>query len=185
MLHRQYCSWMTPFITGTRISSYQKNLRDFSFSGAFHYLVAISRPEENRIWDDQRLAFIRARATRSDDDGGHAPENIFDYVEKLVLPNWTEDRCPWCAEKEKIAQMREAQHATPMSSAAEGMDQDIFVVPKGYSSLELKKIPSWAHQALRSQTSFALSSAPCKCCERNESTKLRYSMINTSLSSLY
>ena len=127
------------FITGTRISSYQKNLRDFSFSGAFHYLVAISRPEENRIWDDQRLAFIRARATRSDDDGGHAPENIFDYVEKLVLPNWTEDRCPWCAEKEKIAQMREAQHATPMSSAAEGMDQDIFVVPKGYSSLELKK----------------------------------------------
>ena len=126
------------FITGTRITSYQKNLRDFGFAGAYYYLVAISRPEANRIWDDQRRAFIRARAPQSVDDGGCAPENVFDYVEKLVLPNWAEDRCPWCAEGKQFARMREAQHAEPLSSAAEGMDRDIFIVPKDYDSLELK-----------------------------------------------
>ena len=130
------------FITGTRISSYQKNLREFDFSGIFHYLVAIARPEASGIWEDQRRAFIRARAPRpneANEDGRHTPENTFDYVEKLVLPNWTVDRCPWCVEKDKTPQMRRAQHGMPLSSTAEGMDQGIFIVPKGYSSIELKR----------------------------------------------
>ena len=127
------------FITGTRVTSYQKNLRDFGFSGAYYYLVAISRPEANRIWDDQQRAFIRARAPQSVDDGGCALQNVFDFVEKLVLPNWAEDRCPWCAEGEQFKRMREAQHAEPLSSTAEGMDRDIFIVPNGCNSLELKR----------------------------------------------
>ena len=73
------------------------------------------------------------------DDGGYALQNVFDFVEKLVLPNWAEDRCPWCAEGEQFKRMREAQHAEPLSSTAEGMDRDIFIVPNGCNSLELKR----------------------------------------------
>ena len=126
------------FITGTRVTSYQKNLRDFGFAGAYYYLVAASRPEANRIWDDQQRAFIRAKAPQSVDDGGCAPQNVFDFVEKLVLPNWAEDRCPWCAEGEQFKRMRESQHAEPLRSTAEGMDRDIFIVPNGCDSLKLK-----------------------------------------------
>lgn len=127
------------FITGTRISSYQKNLREFNFSGVLQYLVAISRPEENGIWEDQCRAFIRARAPRSNENGANTPKNTCDYVEKLILPNWTEDRCPWCAKNEKMPQIRRVEHDTPLNDVAEGMDNNIFVVPKDCSPLELKR----------------------------------------------
>ena len=127
------------FIAGTRISSYQKNLRDLSFSGVFHYLVAISRPEERRIWEDQRRAFVRARALSSSKNGNQTPHNTFDSIEMLVLPNWTEDQCPWCAEMDEVAQMRQAHQGLSLNSHGKGMDQDIFIVPTGYSPLELKK----------------------------------------------
>ena len=51
------------FLTGTRINSYQKNLRDFEFKGVCHYLVAIARPEAEKIWRDQKRAFLSARTT--------------------------------------------------------------------------------------------------------------------------
>lgn len=126
------------FITGTRISSYQKNLRELSFAGPFHYLVAISRPEEDRIWNDQRRAFIGATASRLSGNDYSGPENRFDYVEQLILPNWDEDRCPWCVGKEQEAQLRQSQSTTPVKSTKEGMSDDIFIVPEGFNALELK-----------------------------------------------
>ena len=127
------------FITGTRISSYQKNLRDLQFAGPFHYLVAISRPEEERIWKEQRQAFSRPKAIQSTQSDNGAPENQFEYVEQLILPNWEEDRCPWCLEDERMAQIRQAQEGASLSNTIDGIEEDIFVVPRGFSSLSLRE----------------------------------------------
>jgi hypothetical protein len=127
------------FVTGTRINSYQKNLREFDFAGVYHYLVAIARPEADKIWEDQKKAFLSARAPQPSAKHDRMPENSFDFVEKLILPNWAEDRCPWCAEGERFARMRQRQHAAALRDAAEGMDQDIFITPTDHDSLKLKK----------------------------------------------
>jgi hypothetical protein len=74
--------------SGTRIWRYAQNLRSL-FSGRFHYLVGVARPADWTTWI--RMArFIPQRF-------GGEPHS-FDYIEKLILPDFDDKTCPWCRE---------------------------------------------------------------------------------------
>lgn len=77
-------------VTGRRLSRYSKSLRDL-FKGRIHYLVGLARPEHPESWKLR----MRDLAFRE----GPVPKHTLDYVEFLLLPDWDESSCPWCAEQ--------------------------------------------------------------------------------------
>ena len=79
-----------------------------------------------------------ARAPQPDTEFSSNSVNSFDYVEKLILPNWGKDRCPWCAESDWFTAIRR-QQSIELREPAEGMDQNIFITPSGQGPLSLKK----------------------------------------------
>ena len=85
------------FITGGRLQSYQTHLRSRKFQGRRHYLVAIARPPALRDWEHRR----RMAASRRSVDGKFvSSRHTVNAVEEIVLPDWHEAECPWCAEME-------------------------------------------------------------------------------------
>jgi hypothetical protein len=77
-------------VTGERLSRYQKSLRNIEFKAQIHYLVGLARPERKKDWD-RRVRDLRFRTTN--------PQHTVTAVEFLVLPDWDEHQCPWCAEQ--------------------------------------------------------------------------------------
>jgi hypothetical protein len=77
-------------VTGNRLSRYQRSLRDF-FRGQIHYFVGLARPEKLDSWT-RRTRELRYRK-------GFALKHTVTTVELLVLPDWDEACCPWCAEQ--------------------------------------------------------------------------------------
>jgi hypothetical protein len=90
------------FITGRRLTSYQKHLRNFNFSGFVHYLVAVARPDQLTIWSE-RCRMLRYRSKSANDPVGAS--NTCDSIEQFVLPNWEDYECPWCKEIEIYQQL--------------------------------------------------------------------------------
>ena len=78
-------------VTGGRLARYQKSLRDLNFRGQVHYLVGVARPESDRAWE-RRTRDLCYRT-------GHTLKHTIDRVEFVLLPDWKEDRCPWCLEQ--------------------------------------------------------------------------------------
>jgi len=78
-------------VTGGRLVRYQKSLRDIGFRGQIHYLVGLARPERMSAWT-RRTRDLRYR-------DGQALKHTLNHVEFLLLPDWNEDRCPWCKEQ--------------------------------------------------------------------------------------
>lgn len=78
-------------ISGSRLSQYQKYLRQERFKGRIHYLVGVARPESDKVWAYyRRLLEYR---------GLGLPRHTLTAVEHVVLPNWSEAQCPWCIEQ--------------------------------------------------------------------------------------
>ena len=75
--------------TGQRLSRFQANLRARNFRGHISYLVGVARPDDEQAWSD-RVQNLKPRE--------HGLQNDVEYVEKIVLPNWRDDECPWCME---------------------------------------------------------------------------------------
>jgi hypothetical protein len=119
------------FITGLRISSYQKNLRDIGFQGTMHYLVAIGRPSNRKHWRAHRSSFLLARGDSSNAQGKSPEKNSFDYVEFLVLPNWSRDQCPWCRESTLQKEFPQYVFGKPEADYDQpaGFDSAIFSTP--------------------------------------------------------
>lgn len=82
--------------TGQRLSRFQANLRARNFRGHLSYLVGVARPDDERVWSD------RVRNLRP---GEHGQQNDIECVEKIVLPNWRADECPWCMEYRWLSDM--------------------------------------------------------------------------------
>jgi hypothetical protein len=86
-------------VTGTRLARYQKHLGLLGFKGRVSYVVGVARPAADREWT-MRVSNLRIR-----NDGRH---NDVHFVEKIVLPDWDTDRCPWCSELRALRILREA-----------------------------------------------------------------------------
>ena len=87
-------------ITGERLNSYQKSLREFKFSGQIFYLVCVARPDDPQAWEDRRRN-LRHRVG----DTHHSVK----CIEYIVLPNWREKNCPWCLEYEWLRKLLNRQ----------------------------------------------------------------------------
>ena len=82
--------------TGQRLSRFQANLRAQNFRGHISYLVGVARPDDEQAWSNriQNLS-----------PGEHGRRNNVEHVEKIVLPNWRADKCPWCMEYRWLSDM--------------------------------------------------------------------------------
>ena len=83
--------------TGLRLSNYQVNLRNLNFQGRISYLVGIARPDDEKLWKRR----IRNLTPSQSDEFN----NEVLCVEKIVLPNWEKERCPWCMEYDWLTEM--------------------------------------------------------------------------------
>lgn len=79
-------------ISGARLSQYQRHIRNERFKGRIDYLVGVARPNAESVWAYYER-YLRYRA-------GHPQKHTLQAVEKVILPDWREHRCPWCAEKQ-------------------------------------------------------------------------------------
>ena len=99
------------YITGMRLTQYQKHLR--SFSGRIHYLVALARPESMSIWNRAQRDL---RYREQHQPGVAIPQHTITAVETVILPNWNEGACPWCLELQRY-RVREAELGTALPDA--------------------------------------------------------------------
>jgi hypothetical protein len=82
-------------VSGNRLARYQRSLRDLRYRGQIHYLVGLARPKRLEDWES-RTKKLRFR------EGGRR-QNTLGYVEVIVLPDWDDELCPWCAEQKLYA----------------------------------------------------------------------------------
>ena len=82
--------------TGQRLSRFQASLRSWGFQGHVSYLVGVARPDDKELWVS-RVQNLRLG------EGGQ--QNDVECVEKIILPNWKDDKCPWCLEYKWLSEM--------------------------------------------------------------------------------
>lgn len=90
-------------ISGRRLTSFQSNLRTLGFRGHLLYIVGVARPDDPAAWDD-RCRSLRERV----DCPSH--QHLVECVEKILLPDWLEDDCPWCFEESLLRGLRNELH---------------------------------------------------------------------------
>lgn len=125
-------------ISGSRLSQYQKYLRQERFKGRIHYLVGVARPESRKVWAYyQRLLEYRAAGL---------PRHTLDAVETVVLPNWHEAQCPWCVEQRlygrwqkrgRLPTFVEDRLIKLLTSPAQGLQGDLFLQPPARTPFSL------------------------------------------------
>ena len=84
-------------VTGQRLGVYQKHLRELGYTGRLHFLVGVARPSNDEDWNI-RLRHLRYRS------GAH-PSHQIDWLEKVLLPDWSDHDCPWCSERRILTQI--------------------------------------------------------------------------------
>jgi hypothetical protein len=80
--------------TGNRLTGFQKTLREIPYKGRIHYLVGVARPVSEDTMTSLEIE-LRHRT-------GGLPRHSFEYVEKVFLPDWNIDACPWCREGRQL-----------------------------------------------------------------------------------
>jgi hypothetical protein len=148
------------FITGLRISAYQKNLRDVGFSGSLQYIAGVARPSNETHWQNHARAFLHARGAAGFGNEGEPAPNIFESVEKLILPNWDEASCPWCRERELMqAHAKYLVGRDPAEYENDGgFSESIFAVSSAFrrDDFELKSGSFFGPTGLTQASTFAL-----------------------------
>lgn len=131
------------FITGARLSAYQTRLRQRNVKAKLHYLVAVARPDDPAAWTD----FRKKLGFRVASDKTHHKENTVACVFEVTLPNWQQDKCPWCQERLLYERLESEGNDLPERfrhrrvSLAErdlGLDSSLFLDP---DTSELKLYP--------------------------------------------
>lgn len=133
------------FMTGTRLSVYETQLRDRSFRGRLHYLVGVARPPGAEIWEERR----QMRKYRPPADRKIFVENTVDAVETFFLPNWQSAQCPWCEELRIYSERAAAGAVLPpilvdrsnllQRMVDQGMRDNLFLVPPGQAPLAITR----------------------------------------------
>ncbi len=101
-------------VTGSRFMRYQRSLRNLDgnnngYKGQIHYMVGLARPENKNDWERR----VRDFEYRS----GSLPKHTLNSVEFLLLPDWDEQRCPWCIERDLYGRMFREREELPLSLA--------------------------------------------------------------------
>lgn len=136
------------FISGERLTGYQRHLRSRTFSGRIHYLVALARPESIKEWEYRsRMLCFR----QSGDPKKKGEQNTVTAIETIILPHWGENECPWCQEIGIYRQIETKLRASLssavlrdrleflMRSKNAGLVDDLFLSVEGHPSLEITK----------------------------------------------
>jgi hypothetical protein len=115
------------FITGARIRTYQRSLRQLNESCVLHYLTGVARPSERAIWERHERVFLGARARPK-----QTFPSTFSAVEQLILPDWDSNRCPWCLEAAEAGSIpAKLRRPTLAQAAGTGLTSDLYVVGAG------------------------------------------------------
>lgn len=142
------------FITGVKLSVYQKNLRDAGCKAVLHALVGIARPHHEDLWKRSKSSFERALGPSS--EYARHP-NTFDYVEFLVLPNWNESSCPWCLDAKAL---KDNPYSIELPWSAnerpDGLTDQIFAVPNKSNPLRLRAGSFFGPETMSEASLFCL-----------------------------
>jgi len=79
-------------ISGATLSDLQIKLRKINpVNTSFQFLIGLFRPPDQQKIDELLGEYLK-------------PNKIL-AVEQLIIPNWQEDRCPWCLERDAIQEV--------------------------------------------------------------------------------
>jgi hypothetical protein len=91
--------------SGSRLTTYNQSLRSrFPRLKSVSFLVGVARPQSIDEWSVNLNSLTKH----------HEWNAKLGYIEKVYLPRWTFDRCPWCLEYEFLSDVGEL-FATPPS----------------------------------------------------------------------
>ncbi len=82
-------------ITGTSLALFQGEFRDLGFRGRVDFLIGVMRAES--VADSDNI--VKYRSWSNSKDGEKA---VIHAVESVILPNWSEEKCPWCTEERDL-----------------------------------------------------------------------------------
>jgi hypothetical protein len=144
------------FVTGARIRSYQSNVRQFNVRGTMHYIAAIGRPEQKRLWNVHEQAFLFARGEES---ATGDRKNTFHAIESLLLPNWGEHDCPWCLEHKVQERLPERFRRTNFLADVSGKSSDLVALPEGQAQPQLMPSSLFGPPSMTQSNLFCLVAA--------------------------
>lgn len=84
-------------VTGQRLSRYQQSLRELGYPGQIIYMLGVARPESDKSWS-RRVKQLTFRS------GGLKPHTVL-CLEKVIMPDWDHNACPWCVESRGLTQL--------------------------------------------------------------------------------
>ena len=141
-------------ITGSRISSYMKNLRGAYgnrpvFEGRIDCVIGVARPEGEDVWKQAARMFEFRSGI---DFTNEAEKHQLVSVEELWLPNLDETECPWCVERDSIDQILQKlesgddlelrlyeRRANLVKEEDEGLEEGLFWKLQGEEKLSFTK----------------------------------------------
>ena len=148
------------FLTGTRVAQYQRYARSAHYKGRIHYFVGIARPQDAAVWTkSKRMLAFRA---------GMTPPHTLDCVDMVILPDWRERDCPWCAELRlysswsQTASLTEElalRHEALQSAQQTGLTSDLFLQITDLPSLALGPTSFFTTQSANQAEVFAAIAA--------------------------
>jgi hypothetical protein len=140
------------FISGRRLNHYQQALRHVEFRGRIHYLVGVARPSAMSLWE-YRCRMLRSRSvgSRYADEG-----NTVSAIEAFALPDWDEDKCPWCKELQvyqiyanrpkhaRLSSVLRTRRQYLEQSMHAGMSSELFLKPPNVDTLSFTRDSKFA-----------------------------------------
>ncbi len=123
------------YVTGARMSGYQTRLRQMNIQARLHYMVAVARPERPAAWRD----FCRKLSFRAPEDRVIHKNNTVTAVFEVSLPNWSDDKCPWCKEnlfydgllyKHEKLPIGLDKRSVRLADTDQGLRNDLFLDPE-------------------------------------------------------
>lgn len=147
------------FLTGSRLAQYQRYTRNEGYKGRIDYLVGIARPDASQVWDNAQR-FLSFRAIQ--------PRHTLNCVEKVVLPDWREPDCPWCAELRLYSRWSQAaplpeqlasRHEALQGAVAAGLTNNLFLPMQGITPLALGPNSFFTSQGAHQAEVFAAVAA--------------------------
>lgn len=130
-------------VTGQRLSRYQQSLPELRFKGRIIYMVAVARPDIDKRWD-RRVTELRFRS------GAEIKHEVI-CIEKVIVPDWDGNKCPWCMEGRSLSNLVQQQRlqgdaltmavrrimALQRASIEKGLIQDVIWHPETGNPLRL------------------------------------------------
>jgi len=128
------------FKTGSRFDDFVRALReeDYTSFRSVEYLVAVARPAADEILTSKRNALKRHTSWQTS----------FNWVEKILLPDWGPDDCPWCKEYDALGRLSEtlprpapwlANRMGRLSELARGLSSNPFLLGPHQEPLPLAR----------------------------------------------